>query len=93
MFGPEWNKIRLALLTGRKYTAVVNNFSLSEETSDNLKRLTAVEMFESTFKILKKNDSTIADLKIPRSLKVFCFDNSDTSDFPAPVPDITRKSS
>lgn len=108
LYGVEWPKIRLALLTGRKYTALVNNYSINRnETINDLTKLGAFNLFEICMRSLEKHDNVdetatssvvidrkqIKELKIPTTLNVFCFDNGNASEFPSPSPDSNRKSS
>lgn len=81
-FGMEWNKMRLGMLTGSKYTAMINNYSIHTDTLKQMQDLTALNMFEFAL----KNKPNNSELKIPISLKVFCFDNGDTRQFPSPTP-------
>jgi hypothetical protein len=97
LFGLEWNKIRLALLTGQKYVALINNYSESmSDTINKFKNITSFNLFQSLDDNLKKNDPLMFEefkkLAIPAELKVFIFNNGDTSKFPSPVPDSERLS-
>ena len=97
LFDKEWNKIRLALLTGRKHVCLVNNYTDSAETIEVLKKQTAIDLFETTLKILEKTDTNIAksfkQFNIPKNLKVFTFDVADNTSFPAPKSNLERQSS
>ena len=92
LFGTEWNKMRLALLTGQKYIALINNYSESSvEIIKQLKNLTSFNLFERIDQNLKKNDPKLVEefknLNISTELKGFIFDNGDTSRFPSPSAD------
>lgn len=82
-FGMEWNKIRLAMLSGSKYTALINNYSIYSDSLKQMQDLTALNMFEFAF---RNKEITSDKLKVPTSLKVFTFDNGDTRHFPSPAP-------
>ena len=98
IFGQEWNKIRIALLTGQKYVALINNYSdFKKETIEELKKKTAFNLFDSIYENLKKNNplklEEFKKLKIPAKLKVFSYDIGDTTNFPSPKPDHSGLSS
>jgi hypothetical protein len=96
-YGQEWNQMRLAMLTGRKFTALINNYSARDETTKNLEKLAAVNMFEFAIKnnliYIKSNYSKLDENTLsvyknfhaPSNLKVYCFDNGDTNKFPSPT--------
>ena len=100
-FGAEWNKMRLAMLTNNKYAALINNYSDLFKTKNDLQNLAAIDLFEFTFKkkleMLEKADmpyeekerllNQLSELKIPAALKVYCYDNGNAQQFPAPVTD------
>jgi hypothetical protein len=87
LFGQEWTKIRLAMLTGKKATALVNNFADWQNTEKELKKLGALNIFQFSLDAFKRNaekEAKEVPVKIPSTLKVFAFDNGETSMFPAP---------
>ncbi len=93
IFGDEWKKIRLALLTGQKYTALLNNYADLPKNTEELKKLGALDLFEHLIK-LKSNDTnndTLGFQHIPKALKVFCFDNGNIEYFPEPTRDENKK--
>lgn len=73
-FKEEWNSMRLAMLTGQKHMALVNNFSNLDVTLADLQKQTALNVFEY---LRRKNqdekwltDEEIQQLRIPPELKV-----------------------
>ena len=47
----EWNKIRLAMLTGSKYTAMINNYSANRaQTIQRMQSMAAMDLFEFSFR-------------------------------------------
>ncbi len=98
-FGTEWNQMRLAMLTGRKYVALVNNYANRDETIGNLERIAAIDLFGYASKFNAKliqekfsslTEENLCDFKnfnAPAAWKVYSFDNDDTRDFPAPSND------
>ncbi len=86
IFGLEWNKIRLAMLTGHKYTALINNYNDSFKHSEELEALGALNLIEHSIKIKSQNspDDSTKLIEISPFLKVFCFDNGNVEFFPAP---------
>jgi hypothetical protein len=92
----EWNKMRVALLTGSKYVALVNNYSLDwHQTEQDLKQMTALNMLDFLAKLNAKNnaqsDAKYLDLmdkiKMPKAFKAFCFDSGDVRQFKQPKAD------
>ena len=86
-FGDEWNQARLAMLSGSKYAALINNYANRDETIKSMSRLGALDFFE--FAKIEKRQNQVEnvmkdDLKVPDTLKVFSFPNGDTSLFPSP---------
>ena len=92
-FGNEWNKIRLAMLTGSKYAAMLNNYSSNHvETLQQLQSLAALDLFEFSFRHKMKSIETssatedakkrqldlLLKFKNQPLLKLFTFDNGDT---------------
>lgn len=97
-FGQEWNQMRLALLTGRKYVALVNNYANRTQTISELKNQTALDVIEYSRQVEEKARSergdtnqitNLMDLNIPQVLKVFSFDTNDATQFASPKPDQT----
>ena len=98
-FGVEWNQMRLAMLTGRKYVALVNNYSNWIEASENLEKLAAINLFDYTSRsnsmLIKENFDKLEQEKLdaykkfnaPAAWKVYTFDNGDISTFPNPTQD------
>lgn len=94
----EWNTMRLALLTGSKYVALVNNYSSWKETEKELEAQTALNMFEFVGKFNQKRMSEdiefarrmIEALRLPRALKIYTFDSGDATKFPAPRKTISN---
>lgn len=99
-YGQEWHKMRLALLTGRKYTALVNNYSDWTETVKNLQNIAALNFFDY---LLQHNLKELVDknqdlentkyfdqLKLPQALKIFLFDNGDTRQFDSPKANLNN---
>lgn len=91
--------MRLAMLTGRKFTALVNNYSARDETIKKLEKLAAVNMFDFAIKnnliFIKENYSKLDEkalnayknFHVPTNLKIYCFDNGNVSRFPSPTLD------
>ena len=89
------------MLTNNKYAALINNYSDLFKTKNDLQNLAAIDLFEFTFKkkleMLEKADmpyeekerllNQLSELKIPAALKVYCYDNGNAQQFPAPVTD------
>ena len=85
------------MLTGRKFTALVNNYSARDETIKKLEKLAAVNMFDFAIKnnliLIKENYSQLDEktlnayrnFHVPSSLKIYCFDNGNPSRFPSPT--------
>ena len=96
-FGQEWNQMRLALLTGRKYVALVNNYANRTQTINELKNQTALDLIEYSRKVREKTqnegepaDQThLIDLNIPKALKIFSFDTNNVTEFASPSSDET----
>ena len=98
-YGTEWNQMRLALLTGRKYVALVNNYANREDTISKLEKLSAIDLFDHSIKInlklIQESISSLSEEKInhyknfsiPTAWKAYCFDNDDIRDFPQPKND------
>ena len=93
-FGAEWSPIRLAMLTGTsKPTALINNFAInSNDTMRHLESQTALDLFKFSFQFYKKTldehktgpTSGERLVRVPEMLRVFCFDNGDTTRFRSP---------
>lgn len=92
-FGAEWNKIRLAMLTGTKHAALVNNYSyhLPTEIARSLEQQGSVDLFDFALKNkLKAAETTseevehLKEMNVPPMLKVYCFENGDTNRFNTP---------
>lgn len=81
--------MRLALLTGRKYTALINNYANYIETTKYLEQMAAVNMLKFLDKYHEKNDSK-CDIELVKNLNIFTFDNGDTRDFPSPKPSLAN---
>lgn len=73
-FQEEWHGMRLAMLTGQKHMALVNNYSNLPQTLESLQKQTAIDVFNhiskqncdnKSFEEIKQN------LKIPPEFKVF----------------------
>ena len=65
--------MRLAMLTGQKHMALVNNYSKLDLTLDNLQKQTAIDVFNHISKQNHDNksfDEIKQKLKIPPELKV-----------------------
>jgi len=94
-FGQEWNQIRLALLTGRKYVAVVKNYANRTQVINELKIQTALDFIDYSRQVNEKTQNERADqthpidLNIPKALKIFSFDTNDANQFVSPKPDET----
>jgi hypothetical protein len=91
----EWNSVRLAMLTGQKYVALVNNYSLeSDRIRSELERAAAFDMLDylclyNAKKAVEADSSQVVDqlegLKLPpKSLGVYCFDTGETRNFDQP---------
>ena len=70
------------MLTGKKHVALVNNYSIDPaETCKKLEKLAALDLFEHCSKLQH-------DFKVPyMNLKIYLFDNGDTSAFESPNHD------
>ena len=101
-FGAKWNKMRLAMLTGSKHAALINNFSNINETRKRLENQASMNMFDFAFKYElatmskrnsegnKKKLQHLDMLKIPPALKVYAFENGDTSKFDPPKAEVSK---
>ena len=73
-FKEEWSSMRLAMLTGQKHMALVNNFSNLDVTLAHLQKQTALNVFEYLRRKNQDekwlNDEEIQQLRIPPELKV-----------------------
>ncbi len=89
----EWNKIRLAMLTGSKYAAMLNNYSSNHaQTIQQMQSMAAIDLFEFSFrkksiaietsdvddKTKKGQLEILAKLKSQSFPKAFVFENGDT---------------
>ncbi|CAF0892571.1 unnamed protein product [Brachionus calyciflorus] len=83
-FGKEWNPMRLALLTERKYTALVNNYSNFIETNSKLEKLGSINLLNFLEKYHEKNKHDVSNIHIPKNINIYTFDNGDTSQYPSP---------
>lgn len=73
-FQEEWHGMRMAMLTGQKYMALVNNYSNVDQTLEKLQKQTAIDVFNHISKQNYNNqsfDELKQRLKIPSKLKVF----------------------
>lgn len=95
-YGIEWNRMRVAMLTGsNKPTALLNTYAYEiVNTEQKLIGLTAIDMFkfsrENYCNYLReagKDETKVDFLKIPGLFKAFCFDLDNLSKFPSPKPD------
>jgi hypothetical protein len=89
--------MRLAMLSGRKYVALVNNYANRSETMNKLEKIAAIDLFDHASKMnsnnLKEKFASFSqkdldhfiNFQAPPSWKVYVFDNDDTRDFPAPT--------
>lgn len=86
LYGQEWHSIRLALLTGKKYVALVNNFADWSSTVNELERSKALNIIDYSLKQLdiETKSQTLDKFKVPKALKVYSFDTGDTSLFEQP---------
>lgn len=90
-FKDEWHSMRLAMLTGQKYMAVVNNYSDDlAATLASLQKQTALNIFEYLRK-KNENENRLEEesvrqqqLAIPPELKVYAFDTGETMRFETP---------
>lgn len=90
--------MRLAMLTGRKYTALVNNYSNWFDTTKELEKSASINCFDFLAKYNFKENineqeklkSYSEKIKIPQSLKIYAFDNGDIRQFPSPQPDFNN---
>ncbi len=74
------------MLTGHKYVALVNNYAQnSDRTCQELENITALDLFSYSLRH-QQNKFDQIDLKIPKSLKIYSFDNGVTNVFPEPAP-------
>ena len=66
VFGPNWPKIRLALLSKPKFAAMVNNFSCKEEIIGDLQKLGCINIKDlyAEGKIFKFLERIFEDLKM-----------------------------
>lgn len=95
-FRQEWHGMRLAMLTGQKYIALVNNYSNLPQIRDNLEKQTALDMFDYISKLNKDNEKfeeLFKKMKIPQELKIYTFDNRETRRFQAPTNENDTKQS
>lgn len=102
VFGSAWNKMRLAMLTDSKYVALVNNYSDIGSTLKRLENQASMDLFDFALKhelaaVNKKkiNDNLerldhLQKLKIPPALRVYGFDNGQTTKFDSPEPNESR---
>lgn len=73
------------MLTGHKYVALINNYAANmENTCKELENLTALDLFSYSLKH-QSNESNQPNLKIPKSLKIYSFENGSTNLFPEPM--------
>lgn len=95
-FKDEWHSMRLAMLTGQKYMAVVNNYSDDLATIQaSLQKQAALNMFDY---LRRKNENekwldeeSVRQLAIPPELKVYAFDTGETMRFESPSRDSNAK--
>ena len=80
------------MLTGSKYTAMINNYSDYKETQHEMEQLAAINLFDfaiqNKLNSIENSNQTIDEkklqlellskLKVPNGLKIFCFENGDT---------------
>ena len=83
-YGTEWNQARLAMLTGSKYAALVNNYASRDETTKLLSQMAAVDFFDFARNEKNQRGNTKEDFLEPKMLKVFSYPTGDTSLFPSP---------
>lgn len=75
------------MLTGHKYVALINNYDTNlANTCKQLENLTALDLFSYALRHQQPKQSNQLDLKIPKSLKIYTFDNGLTNSFPSPTP-------
>ena len=98
-FGQEWNQMRIAMLTGRKHVALLNNYGNWVESSQELEKLAAINLFDHASKInaayIKENFEHIdtqkleeyKNFRVPSAWKVYSFDSGDTRSYPSPTMD------
>lgn len=77
------------MMTGKKSTALLNNFGDWQNSENELKKLGALNIFQFSLDSFKQDAEKDAlnlesPVKIPAVLKVFAFDNGETTMFPAP---------
>jgi len=79
------------MLTGSKYAALLNNYSIYNQSIEEMKNLTAINIFDfaiqnklnsiessnQTIEEKNKQLEILSNFKIPSKLKAFCFDNGD----------------
>lgn len=77
--------MRLAMLTGRKYVALVNNYSDFIETGALLEKNASINFLKYLDMYHSKHNSSI-EPNLPKNLNIFTFDNGDCRDFTSPKP-------
>ncbi|ESO84954.1 hypothetical protein LOTGIDRAFT_131154, partial [Lottia gigantea] len=97
VYGDLWPSIRVSLLSGQKYGAVLNNYC-QNETENFLKDLGAKNMIEIAQNAKSGWNTSDVDsvnkdgekLDLPENLKVFTYKPGNISDFPPPKPDKSK---
>ncbi|RNA26192.1 5-methylcytosine rRNA methyltransferase NSUN4 isoform X1 [Brachionus plicatilis] len=82
-YGKEWHSMRLAMLTGKKYMALVNNFSNFIETGAYFEKNATIDVLKFLQKYHDKQNSHL-NQNFPKNLNIFSFDSGDCRDFSKP---------
>lgn len=78
--------MRLAMMTGKKYVALVNNYSNFIETGAYLEKIASINLLKY-LEMYHDKQKTELDQSFPKNLSIFTFDNEDIRDFSSPKSD------
>lgn len=78
--------MRLAMLTGKKYVALVNNYSNFIETGAYLEKSASINLLKF-LEMYHEKHKTESNHIFPKNLNIFTFDNGDNRDFSSPKSD------